>query len=188
MPGARRARGVIVFGLEGIRRDLTYAKTSTGKALKATLLRAGEDMAEDVRTLTPVYTGKLRDSIQVRVARDYTLESPRIVVVVFSKLGYAGYVEAGRGRGKVPIDDIADWVRKRLGVSNYEEAQKIAYAVSNKIRHRGTFVFPRKPPHMFARSQRVAERRTEATFYALGNIMGTGPLSAFLGPGSSDYE
>ena len=58
---------------------------------------------------------------------------------VFSAAGHNYYVEHGRGPGGFPpIDAIQLWVRRKLGISDQEELEAVAYLIGRAIAQRGT--------------------------------------------------
>lgn len=69
---------------------LSNAGQNSGAALLATMMQAATYIAETMRTLCPVDTGNLRDSIGIRVVGGTVVIGPDM-----GKAPYAGFVEFG---------------------------------------------------------------------------------------------
>ena len=99
--------------------------------------QAGMAALRRIRPLTPVHTGRLRDSLYYEVQ----MLGDRFEAVVGADAPYALYAEKGRGPGGFPpLDKIADWCEAKLGDVS------LAYVVARKIATRGTkgaFMFKR---------------------------------------------
>lgn len=55
---------------------------------------------------------------------------------------YIFYLDKGRGPGKFPpVQNIRDWVRSKLGISDEKEINSVAFLVGRKISETGTEIF-----------------------------------------------
>lgn len=55
---------------------------------------------------------------------------------------YIYYLDKGRKPGTFPpVDNIRDWVRDKLGITEEKEINQIAYLVGRKIKNEGTEIF-----------------------------------------------
>lgn len=55
---------------------------------------------------------------------------------------YIYYLNYGRGAGKFPpVQNIRDWVRSKLGISDEKQNKQIGYLVGKKIAEQGTEIY-----------------------------------------------
>lgn len=80
-------------------------------------------------------TAALANSIQ---ARDPEILPEGVIAAVGTSLSYAEPVELGTRPHMPPVEPIQLWVQAKLGISDPEEAERVAYLIAWKIKARGT--------------------------------------------------
>lgn len=121
-------------------KDLKRFDAETKKGIKDVLRRVSLDiLSESIKNLQEhgnVASGKLLKNGKFKLGRGGLFAD-----VVYS--GYAGAIEFGRRAGKFPpVDDIAQWVRRKLRVMNRKKAKSIAFAIAKSIAKNGTKASP----------------------------------------------
>lgn len=79
-------------------------------------------------------TGEASDSLRIVSRGENT----------FASVGsdYIEVLDKGRGAGKfAPVQNIQDWVRTKLGITDDKEVKQIAFLVNRKIKNEGTAIF-----------------------------------------------
>lgn len=115
-------------------RALQQAPALLEEELSASLTEATMLLEAEVKDRTPVaVTSALRGSI----ASEVRGEGADLSGVVFSPLSYAAPVELGTRPHWAPLEPLALWAEKKLGVSA-EEANDVGRRVQLKIAARGT--------------------------------------------------
>ena len=138
--------------------------TKAGReALKTAGLKIVATAKDNLRRNKSVVTGMLRASGKVQqVAND-----PDSVDAGFfsdsSRGGYAFFVEHGRRAGKMPpVDEIAQWFKKKHRIGNAKEALARAWALAKKIAREGTRPHPFFKPAIEANKKEVEQILKEA--------------------------
>ncbi len=95
----------------------------------------------------------------------YNVSNPRVK---------AGVIEFGRRPGKgVPLEPLADWVQRKLGVSDAKKARSIAYTISKKHKEegrKGLYVLQRARPKIIEASKKNAVRLMKKAHTAAGRV------------------
>lgn len=121
---------------------------------------------------TPVDTGDYARSWKAEIM-PMEVERGRVVgpgrIIIYSAASppvKAGVIEHGRRPAPIPIGPLADWVRRKLGVSDPGKAKGIAFAISRKASKRirpGLEVLARAHPKIAeAVEKRVAAEMRKA--------------------------
>ena len=108
------------------------------------LLEVANDLVNEIKKQTPVDTGRLRQSWQLRQPRPGDLE-----IFMGSNVDYARAIEEGAGPHTPDWESIRKWTRRKLGGDDDR-----AMAVFRKIQERGT-----KPQWPVKNAIREMERR-----------------------------
>lgn len=90
---------------------------------------------------------------------------------LYNSMPYAAIIEYGRRPGGrlPPVDILAEWVRRKLGVKNKKEAQGIAWAIARKIASKGT-----APRYVLLNSMpAIRQFVNEETRLAIAQVTGT---------------
>ena len=133
------------------------------KALQTAGLKIVAAAKENLRRNKSVVTGMLRASGKVQaVAND-----PDSVDAGFfsdgSKGGYAFFVENGRRAGKMPpVDELAQWFKKKHRIGNAKEAFSRAWGLAKRIAREGTRPHPFYKPAIESTKKDVEEILKEA--------------------------
>ena len=133
------------------------------KALQTAGLKIVSTAKENLRRNKSVVTGMLRSSGKVQqVAND-----PDSVDAGFfsdsSRGGYAFFVENGRRAGKMPpVDELAQWFKKKHRIGNAKEALARAWGLAKRIAREGTRPHPFFKPALEACKKDVEEILKEA--------------------------
>ena len=137
---------ISVEGLENVLRGLEKADRTVRKAAFRGLQAGGLDIINEakgnLRENMSVVTNLLRSSGKVQKTGEESLD-----VGFFDTQnkghGYAAYVEYGRRAGKwPPIDEMAQWVRKKFRIPDEREARSIGFLVARKIGTQGSTPHP----------------------------------------------
>ncbi|WP_020179650.1 HK97 gp10 family phage protein [Methylopila sp. M107] len=90
----------------------------------------------EIRERTPTSgAGTLRDSIG---ALPVKFSETAVIGEVGTALAYAQPVETGSKAHFPPVEPIADWVRRKLGIKDEAQAKSIAFAIARKISIEGS--------------------------------------------------
>lgn len=133
------------------------------KALQTAGLKIVATAKANLRKNKSVVTGMLSSSGRVqKVAND-----PDSVDAGFfsdnSRGGYAFYVENGRRAGKMPpVDELAQWFKKKHRIGNPKEALARAWGLAKRIAREGTRPHPFFKPAIEANRQEVEQILKEA--------------------------
>ena len=144
-----------VTGIDDLRRKLDAVATAVRRAarreIRAAALRIQAGARRRLHEGGTTDTGRLANSIATEE------EASGLDYRVGTNLVYARAIEFGLPPGYLrrmpPVDAIAGWVRRKLGVRDREEARSIAFAIARKIQRSGT----EPQPYLFPAAE--AERR-----------------------------
>lgn len=133
------------------------------KALKTAGLKIVATAKDNLRRNKSVVTGMLRASGKVQqVAND----ADSVDAGFFSDPsagGYAFFVENGRRAGRMPpVDQLAQWFKKKHRIGNPKEALARAWGLAKKIAREGTRPHPFFKPAIEACKKDVEEILKEA--------------------------
>lgn len=82
-------------------------------------------------------TGFASDSIRHEI-----VESNGTIKATVYAVDYLEILNTGRGAGTPPpVDKIFNWVKSKLGITEENEAKKVAFAIRQKIANKGTNIF-----------------------------------------------
>lgn len=104
------------------------------RELLAAVTEADQLLEREVKDKTPTATGVSRASI---FSREQVLESGAIGVVG-TTLPHVAYVELGTKPHFPPVQELEDWVRVKLGITDEKKIHGVAYLIARKIAARGT--------------------------------------------------
>lgn len=108
-----------------------FARTFEPAVWQASLLAQREIVERTPRGVTTA----LANSIQ---ARDPEILADGVIGAVGTSLDYAEPVELGSRPHFPPIEPLQLWVQAKLGISDPDESERVAYAIAWKIKARGT--------------------------------------------------
>ena len=146
-----------------MQRRMDLSTAAGRKALQTAGLKIVGEAKENLRRNKSVVTGMLRASGKVQqVAND-----PDSVDAGFfsdsSRGGYAFFVEHGRRAGKMPpVDEIAQWFKKKHRIGNAKEAFSRAWGLAKRIAREGTRPHPFFKPAIESTKKDVEEILKEA--------------------------
>ena len=146
-----------------MQRRMDLSTAAGRKALQTAGLKIVGEAKENLRRNKSVVTGMLRASGKVQqVAND-----PDSVDAGFfsdsSRSGYAFFVEHGRRAGKMPpVDEIAQWFKKKHRIANAKEALARAWALAKKIAREGTRPHPFFKPAIESTKKEVEQIISDA--------------------------
>lgn len=138
--------------------------TKAGReALQKAGLKIVAEAKENLRKNRSVVTGMLRASGKVqKVAND----ADSVDAGFFgdqSRGGYAYYVENGRRAGKMPpVDELAQWFKKKHRIWNAKEALARAWGLAKRIAREGTSPHPFFKPAIESTKKEVEQILKEA--------------------------
>lgn len=138
--------------------------TKAGReALQKAGLKIVAEAKENLRKNRSVVTGMLRASGKVqKVAND----ADSVDAGFFgdqSRGGYAYYVENGRRAGKMPpVDELAQWFKKKHRIGNAKEALARAWGLAKRIAREGTQPHPFFKPAIESTKKDVEQILKEA--------------------------
>lgn len=156
-------KGVDVW-LEGERelyvnmqRRLDGCTSAARKGIRKAGLKIVNDAKENLRSNKSVVTGQLRASGKVQAVQD---DKDAIDAGFFGDKGsgYAYFVEYGRRAGKFPpVDEIVQWVKKKLRIRAEKEANGIGFMIARSIAKKGTKPHPFFAPAVDKNENAVAD-------------------------------
>ena len=129
--------------------------------LHAAVVEGSLLLEREVKERTPVGIGGgggLRGNI---AAQPPAVLGNEVIGVVGTAMAYAVPVELGTRPHFPPIQPLRDWVRLKLGISDEEEIEDVAWRVARKIAIRGT-----EGAHMFEHAFNANQDRVQAIFAA----------------------
>ncbi|HEX7090639.1 MAG TPA: HK97 gp10 family phage protein [Longimicrobiales bacterium] len=149
------ASRIVVEGDDAARRRLEHLAAAVHATVRQEIQRTAVRIQAGARRRLHEHgtsdTGRLANSIAIET-HDGGLEAR-----IGTNLVYARAIEFGLPPGYLrrmpPVDAIAGWVRRKLGVRDREEARSIAFAIARKIQRSGT----EPQPYLFPAAE--AERR-----------------------------
>lgn len=104
--------------------------------LTRALALGGFQAQREIMERTPTSgAGTLRDSIGL-LPLEITATS--VTAIVGTSLAYAAPVETGSRPHMPPVEPLADWVRRKLGIADPVKARTVAKAIAWKIKAHGT--------------------------------------------------
>ncbi|MGH7459834.1 MAG: hypothetical protein ACREMA_02250 [Longimicrobiales bacterium] len=148
--------------------DLPDAKEVITSALDAAMHEAVLLLERRVKLNTPIgVTESARGSIGSEVRRGVAAGRgvPVVRGFVGSPLAHVLVLDRGRrpGAPPPPSDALELWVRRRMGVTDIAEAQRVAFLVARAIGRRGT-----KALHIFDRAVRESQSTLDRIFDRAG--------------------
>lgn len=89
-------------------------------------------LAGKIKSRMPVNTGDAANSLEIKDNALYGND-------------YIYFLDQGRSPGKFPpVQNIQEWVRSQLGISDEKEVKQVAFLVGRKIANEGTDIFRNK--------------------------------------------
>ena len=135
-------RYTITFDSARAMRALEVAPDILIEELVPSVVEAQLLLEREIRELTPTSgAGTLRDSIG---ALPVEISATSVRGEVGTALSYAQPVETGSKPHMPPVEPIAEWVRRKLGIKDEAEAKSIAFGIARKIAKsgsKGAFMF-----------------------------------------------
>lgn len=132
----------LTLPLDGLRDAMLAAPDVMLRELAPAVTQGSLLMEREIRDRTPTSgAGTLRDGIG---ALPVTFLDEIVSGGVGTAVAYAQPVETGSKPHMPPIEPLADWVRRKLGIKG-DEARAVAQRIAWKIKKHGT-----KGAHMFA--------------------------------------
>lgn len=133
------------------------------KALQKAGLQIVADAKQNLRNNRSNVTGQLSASGRVQTVEG----DPDAVDAGFfsqdTRGGYAFFVEYGRRAGKFPpVDEIVQWVRKKLRIREPKAAKGIGFVIARKIAKKGTTPHPFFGPAVEKNKKAVRDAIAEA--------------------------
>jgi HK97 gp10 family phage protein len=126
-----------VADLTGLAENLNRAAAEADTSVERVMLHIAEMIAEEMKRLAPVDTGKLRDSIRIKTM-------PGRIEIGPDGVDYAVYLEFGTGsRGEFPTGPYEIHPKKPDGV--------LVFQINDKTVHARMVIHPGIAPHPFAR-------------------------------------
>jgi len=109
------------------------------EAIAKGMVRGSETALKIIRSYTPVFKRKLKDSIKLR----YNKQTNR--GFIGSKVKYLPIMEYGRRKGArmPPVSALIPWVKKRFKIAGNKEARRAAWGVATNIKKHGIEVSAR---------------------------------------------
>ena len=148
---------------ENMQKRMDLSTEAGRKALQTAGLKIVAEAKENLRKNRSVVTGMLRASGKVqKVAND----ADSVDAGFFgdqSRGGYAYYVENGRRAGKMPpVDEIAQWFKKKHRIADMKEALSRAWGLAKRIAREGTQPHPFFKPAIESTKKDVEQILKEA--------------------------
>lgn len=123
-------------------RALELAPDILIEELIPSVIQSQQLLEREIKELTPTSgAGTLRDSIG---ALPVEISSTSVRGEVGTTNTYAQPVETGAKPHMPPVEPIAEWVRRKLGIKDEAEAKSVAFAIARKIAKsgsKGAFMF-----------------------------------------------
>ena len=128
--------------LKGLKKADKAVQRAAFRGLQQGAMGIINEAKRNLRDNLSVVTGLLRQSGKVQKTGELSLDAG-----FFDSQnkghGYAAYVEYGRRAGKwPPIDEMAQWARKKFRLQDEKEARSIGFLIARKIGTQGSTPHP----------------------------------------------
>lgn len=159
-----------VQGLNELLRSLEKAdkrvRDAAFKGLQAGAQWVINDAKDNLRDNDSIVTGLLRSSGRLEKIDDETLD-----VGFFDTTnrghGYAMFVEFGRRAGKFPpIDEMIQWVQKKLRIEGDKESRTLGFLIARKIAREGSAPHPFFIPSIKKNQRNIVKAMRDAVTQA----------------------
>lgn len=158
-----------VTGIDDLRRKLDAVAAAVRRAarreIRAAALRIQAGARRKLHENGTTDTGRLANSIATEE------EASGLDYRVGTNLVYARAIEFGLPPGYLrrmpPVDAIAGWVRRKLGIRDPREARRVAFLIARKIKRSGTDAQPYLHPAAEQERPEFLRRLNEAVNKAL---------------------